>query len=280
MDKIKITDLEVYARHGVYPEEKALGQKFLVSIVMETQTRQAGLSDSLSDSVDYGHVAHYVESFLTEHTYKLLEAAAEHLAEALLLHYHILAVTVELKKPWAPVLLPLQDVSVEIRRQWHHVYLSIGSNIGDREQHLKRALEYLQQDSYIRVGRISDFIVTEPYGYTEQEEFLNGAVEIFTLYAPAELLRILHAAEEDGGRKRLVHWGPRTVDLDILFYDDIIVAEPDLIIPHPEIAKRAFVLEPMSQIAPWFVHPALGKSIVQMWEQLKEIEIVERCENT
>lgn len=269
MDKIKIRDLEIYARHGVYPEETALGQKFLVSLTLETDIRQAGLFDDLSASVDYGRVAHDTERFLTEHTYRLLEAVAEHLAEKLLLTYpQVRKITVEIKKPWAPVLLPLDTVSVEITRTWHKVYLSIGSNMGDKEQNLNHALEFLKKDQNIRISRVSDFLVTKPYGYTEQEDFLNGAVELFTLYMPQELLKVLHDAEANGKRERKVHWGPRTIDLDILFYDDWIISEPDLIIPHVEIAKREFVLKPLSQIAPWKEHPGLHKSIVQMLEEL------------
>jgi dihydroneopterin aldolase/2-amino-4-hydroxy-6-hydroxymethyldihydropteridine diphosphokinase len=270
MDKIKIRDLEVYARHGVYPEETALGQKFLVSLVMETDTRAAGKADDLSKSVDYGKVAHDVERFLTKNTYRLLEAAAEHLAEELLLGYpQVNVVTVEIKKPWAPVLLPLETVAVEIVRRWHEVYLSIGSNMGDKEKNLENALDFLRNDPKIRVVQVSEFLVTKPYGYTEQDDFLNGAVRIDTLYTPEELLGIIHEAEADGGRERKIRWGPRTIDLDILFYDDEIISEPDLVIPHREIQKREFVLKPLSLIAAWKEHPVFHKSVMELLEMLE-----------
>lgn len=271
MDKIKISDLEIYARHGVYPEETALGQKFLVSLVLETDARPAGFSDDLSLAIDYGNVAHDTNRFLTEHTYKLLEAAAEHLAEKLLLSYpQIQKLTIEIKKPWAPVLLPIDMVSLEITRKWHQVYLSIGSNLGEKRQNLERALEFLRQDQKIRISKVSDFIDTKPYGFTEQPDFLNGAIELFTLYTPKELLKIIHKAEEDGKRERVVHWGPRTVDLDILFYDDEFVSEEDLIIPHIEIQKREFVLKPLCQIAPWKRHPLLYKTVMEMLSDLQK----------
>ncbi len=270
MDKIKISDLEIYARHGVYPEETTLGQKFLVSLILETNTRLAGLSDDLSMAIDYGQVAHDTKQFLTEHTYKLLEAAAEHLAEKLLLTYSgIWRITVEIKKPWAPVLLPIDMVSLVITRSWHQVYLSIGSNLGEKEQNLNRALEYLKQDCKIQIKKISDFIETKPYGYTEQPDFLNGAVELFTLYTPQELLKVLQKAEADGKRERLFLWGPRTIDLDILFYDDKIVFEPDLVIPHIEMQKREFVLKPLCQIAPWKQHPLLHKTVMELLSDLQ-----------
>lgn len=269
MDKIKIRELEIYARHGVYPEETALGQKFLVNLTIKTNTRPAGLLDDLSVSIDYNRIAHDTEKFLTEHTYKLLEAAAEQLAEKLLLTYpQILELIVEIKKPWAPVHLPLDTISVKITRKWHQVYLSIGSNIGDRKQHLNTALENLKQDQKIRITKVSDFLITKPYGYTEQEDFLNAAIELYTVYTPQELLKILHVIEANGHRERMIHWGPRTIDLDILFYDDQIISEPDLIIPHVEIPKREFVLKPLCQIAPWKEHPILHKSVMQMLDEL------------
>lgn len=273
MDKIKIRDLEIYARHGVYPEETALGQKFLVSLTLETDTRRAGMLDELSASVDYGKVAHDTECFLTKNTYKLLEAAAEHLAEELLLAYpQVKRITVEIKKPWAPVLLPLDTVSVEITRAWHVAYLSIGSNIGNRKENLNNALEFLKRDRRIRITSVSDFFVTKPYGYTQQEDFLNGAAELETLYTPQELLKVLHAAEADGNRERMIRWGPRTIDLDIIFYDNRVVSEPDLMIPHVEMHKREFVLKPLSKIAPWKEHPLLHKSVLQMLEELMREE--------
>jgi dihydroneopterin aldolase/2-amino-4-hydroxy-6-hydroxymethyldihydropteridine diphosphokinase len=271
MDKIKIRDLEVYARHGVYPEETVLGQKFLVSLVMEMDTREAGKEDDLSKAVDYGKVAHDAERFLTQNTYRLLEAAAEHLAEELLLAYpQVKAVTVELKKPWAPVLLPLDTVSVEMTRRWHEVYLSIGSNMGEKEKNLKNALDFLRKDPRIRIVLVSGFFETEPYGYTEQDNFLNGAVKLITLYTPEELLEVLHKAEADGGRERKIRWGPRTIDLDILFYDDSIVSKPDLMIPHREIQKREFVLRPLCEIAPWKEHPVFHKSVMELLEILEK----------
>lgn len=270
MDKVKIMDLEVYARHGVYPEETALGQKFLISAVLEMDTRKAGRLDNLSEAVDYGRAAHFMDEFLREHTFKLIEAAAEALAEALLLKFPISAAEIEIKKPWAPILLPVNYVAVSIRRAWHRVYLSVGSNLGDRRKNIIQATERLKEDRCIRLGRISDLIETDPYGYKEQEPFLNGAMELWTLYTPMELLHVLHDIEDAGNRQRVRRWGPRTIDLDLLFYDDEILAEPELVVPHPEIAKRIFVLQPMCQIAPWKVHPILKKSMAELLEKIQD----------
>lgn len=113
-------------------------------------------------------------------------------------------------------------------------------------------------------------IETEPYGYTDQPDFLNGAVCLETLYPPEELLERIHETEKKGERKREIHWGPRTIDLDILLYEDQVVETENLIIPHREMHKRMFVLGPLRQLAPWVRHPVLGTTVEQMYLELKE----------
>ena len=104
----------------------------------------------------------------------------------------------------------------------------------------------------------------------EQDEFLNGALRVRTLLSPEELLDRLHVLEQAADRKRIIHWGPRTLDLDIIFYDDLISQEDDLCIPHVEMHKRSFVLEPLEEIAPYKRHPGNGKTVRQMLEELTD----------
>ena len=269
MDQITIQNLQVFANHGVFAEETALGQKFVVSAVLELDTRLAGQTDDLQRSVNYGEVSAEIVRFLQENTYQLIEAAAEHLAEHLLLQYELLdRVTIELKKPWAPVKLPLDTVSVKIAREWHTAYIALGSNMGNKKAYLDEAISFLDARPDIRVECVSDYIVTEPYGVTDQDEFLNGCMCIRTLLTPHELLDVLHEGEQRAERVRLRHWGPRTLDLDILFYDELILWDSDLVIPHPDLAHRTFVLEPMVQIAPYLVHPVTRKTMTQLLEEL------------
>ena len=271
MDKIEIRDLEIFANHGVFPEETALGQKFVVSAVMYTETRPAGLTDDLSASINYGEVSHMITDFLQKNTYKLLEAAVENLAETLLLSLPLLKkITLRIEKPWAPVGLPLKTVAVEITRGWHTAYIAFGSNMGDKKKYLDNAIQGLRDMKEIVVEKVSEYLVTEPYGDVEQDEFLNGALRVRTLLSPEELLDRLHVLEQAADRKRIIHWGPRTLDLDIIFYDDLISQEDDLCIPHVEMHKRSFVLEPLEEIAPYKRHPGNGKTVRQMLEELAD----------
>lgn len=270
-DEIHIENLEIFANHGVFPEETKLGQKFLVSLTMYTNTRKAGKTDVLEHSIHYGEVSAFMTAYMKEHTSKLIEAAAEQLAEALLLNYPLLeGVTLELKKPWAPVGLPLETVSVKITRFWHKAYLGLGSNLGNKKAYLDQAIASLEDTKGCHVEKVSSYLVTEPYGGVEQDDFLNACLKLKTLLSPEELLERLHEIEQEAHRERLIHWGPRTLDLDILLYDDEIMESDDLIIPHVEMHKREFVLKPLGEIAPNVRHPIFKKTIAELE---KEIEL-------
>ncbi len=269
MDKIIIEDLEVFANHGVFPEENVLGQKFVISAVLYTDTRSAGKNDDLTKSIHYGIVSQMITDFLQQHTYKLIETCAEQLAAYLLRTVENLEkITLTIKKPWAPVRLPLKTVGVSITRSWHTAYVALGSNIGDVREYLDGAIRELKEHEDCRVEAIADYIVTKPYGGVEQDDFVNSACKVRTLLTPEELLDALHVIEQNAGRERLIHWGPRTLDLDIIFYDDIVMETKDLIIPHVDMHNRDFVLDPMVQIAPFYKHPVFGKTMLQLRGEL------------
>lgn len=269
-DQIKITDLEVFANHGVFSEENKLGQKFLVSAVLYTDTRKAGKTDDLTASIHYGEVSAFITKYMKEHTYQLLERVAETLAEEMLKSISGLCkIDLEIKKPWAPVGLPLKTVSVKISRKWHTTYIALGSNIGDSETYLNEAVEKIGQIPTCTVEKVSSYLVTEPYGVTDQPEFLNACLKLRTLLYPEELLKELNRIEKEAGRERIIHWGPRTLDLDILLYDDIVLEEDNLCIPHVEMHKRSFVLEPLAEIAPYKRHPVYGKTVREMLEEIQ-----------
>lgn len=269
-DKINIEDLEIFANHGVFPEENKLGQKFMVSAILYTDTVRAGRTDELEVSIDYGAVSHFITTFMQKHTFKLLEAAAEHLAEEMLRSIaHLEAVTLEIKKPWAPVGLPLKTVSVKITRGWHTAYIALGSNLGDKKAYLDMAVKELDKTTGCKVLKVSDYLVTAPYGGVEQDDFLNACLSMRTLYNPHELLERMHEIEQAAKRERLVHWGPRTLDLDLLLFDDEIIDTEELIVPHVEMHLREFVLKPLVQIAPWKRHPVFMKTVKELEAELK-----------
>ena len=189
-DEIRIRGLEVYANHGVYPEETRLGQRFTVDLELYTDTRRA--------------------------------------------------------------------------------YVALGSNLGDRRAYLEGAVRGLAALPGCRVKAVSEFIETEPFGYTEQPRFLNGCLALDTLLPPLELLDELQKLEQAALRERKLHWGPRTLDLDLLFYEDLKMDSARLTLPHPGIAERDFVLRPLAEIAPDLVHPVLGKPIRRLLAELEE----------
>ena len=269
MDIIRIDNLEVYAYHGVYDEEKEKGQYFYVNAELYTNTRKAGMNDDLDASTNYGTVCDFIHDFMTKHTYDLIETVAEQLAQALLLEFKLVkSVLLEIRKPHAPIEKEFESVSVEIERGWHEAFVAFGSNLGDKEKFIDEAIEALSNLPQINIVAISDKIVTEPYGNVEQDVFLNGVMKIESLLSADELLQILQKVEEHAGRERKIHWGPRTLDLDIIFYDDDIISEDDLIVPHPDMKNRDFVLKPLMQIAPYKLHPVYRKTISDMYVEL------------
>jgi dihydroneopterin aldolase/2-amino-4-hydroxy-6-hydroxymethyldihydropteridine diphosphokinase len=269
LDCIEIKNLEVFGYHGVFKEENKLGQKFVVCAELYFDSRPAGLNDDLTLSVHYGEVCNLINDFMSNKTYYLIEAVAEDMARMILLRFKkINRIRLKIKKPWAPIGLHLDEVSVMIERGWHDAYIAIGSNIGDKRDNIETAISRLKADDDIEIIRESSLITTKPYGNTEQDDFLNGVIYLRTLYTPHELLRCLNEVEALGGRTREVKWGPRTIDLDIIMYDDMVVDSQDLTIPHCDMQNRDFVLKPLNEIAPYLRHPILNKTVGQLLTDL------------
>lgn len=148
------------------------------------------------------------------------------------------------------------------------VYLSLGSNLGDRRARLNRALEEMQAAG-IEVKRVSSIYKTQPVDSVRGAWFLNCAVEGETRMMPRQLLRRLHGIEQRAGRRWLARRGPRTLDIDILFYENHVMHSPELTIPHPRLLGRRFVLEPLREIAPEARHPLSGRTVQELWAELR-----------
>ena len=277
-DQIRIEELEVYAHHGVYPEENEKGQHFYVNATLYTNTRPAGMADDLRLSTNYGEVCQFITEFMQQHTFQLIETVVEWTAYEVLQQFPLVqGLDLEIRKPEAPIPLPFGSVSVAIHREWHEAYIAVGSNMGDSRGHIAKALGQLKNSKNIRVEKVSELLETLPYGGVEQNNFVNGMFEIRTLLAPEELLQELHQIEASEGRERKIHWGPRTLDLDIIFYDDLIYSSEDLVIPHVDMENRYFVLKPLSELAPNFRHPITHKTVAQMLAELP-VDITEGSE--
>lgn len=273
MDRIRIRNLEIFGYHGVYEEENVLGQKFLIDADIFLDTRKAGLSDKLKDSVSYGDIIRIFKEEMNSQSDKLLERVAERLARSILLRFEMIdSVEITVKKPWAPVMIHMDYAAVTIRRGWHRVFVGVGSNMGDRQGWLDLARERILSGEEIRHFRQASIFETEPYGYTDQDPFLNTVYQFETLLSPGELLDHLHEIENEAGRTRQIHWGPRTLDLDILLYDKLVTEEEDLVIPHPEMTKRLFVLEPLCELFPYGLHPLTGERFCDIMDNLKHYE--------
>lgn len=149
----------------------------------------------------------------------------------------------------------------------NRIYLLLGSNLNDRVKNIEVALSELKNFGII-ISKKSSLYNTAPWGYTEQPEFLNQAIECLTSFNPIDLLKVIKKIEKKMGRKDTFRYGPRIIDIDIIFYDNIIFKSAELIIPHPLMHKRDFVLKPLCEIASDFIHPELKLSIKELLENL------------
>ena len=282
-DFIKVTNMKVFAYHGVLEEEKKNGQDFYLNAKVYVDMRKAGISDKLEDAVNYDTVCIFLAEVFAEKQFDTIEAAAEYTLQEVIVNFPTIeAMELEVRKPHAPLTYVPEDISVTIYREWHTVYLSYGSNVGNPKGHLNEAIIMLEAPYAIRNIKRSDLIVTKPYGPVEQDDFLNGCLEMETYMNPEELVEFIHEIEDYFERDRSIHWGPRPVDMDIVFYDDMVYNSSTLTIPHADMENRMFVLDPLSQLCPGRRHPVWGKTVAQLKKELieagKEDEIIERKE--
>lgn len=269
MDKIKIKDLEIYANHGLFQEEKTLGQKFLVTVCATLSFRDAAIYKDLDKSIDYGTLAHEIYDFFTKEKEDLLETLAYKLTKFIFDKYKIIEeLDVEIKKPWAPINLPLDTASVRCIKKKRDYYIGVGTNMGDRESYIKRAFEEMEKAG-LEILDSAKIIETKAWGKTDQADFLNTVVKIRSFEDPLDLLHILQKIEIDLDRVRHEKWGPRTIDLDILLIDREVIYTEELKVPHPYLHEREFVLESLNELAPNYFHPILNRKIADIYAEIK-----------
>lgn len=256
-------------------KKKKQGQPFMINVEMKTDFLRAAREDDLNYSTHYGEVCLFIKDIFTARSYDLIETAAVTVAEGILQKFpRIREVELEVQKPQAPIPMKFSTVSVKVNRSWHKIYCSFGSNLGDKKQYIKEAMEKIQNNEAFRKFHHSSFYDSKAYGGVEQGDYLNGVFFAETYLSPHELLDYLHQLEAEAQRVRTVRWGPRTLDIDILLYDQLILDEKDLQIPHKDMANRDFVLIPLKEIASHVRHPLFHKTIEEMAEELKENYIV------
>lgn len=150
----------------------------------------------------------------------------------------------------------------------HRVYLALGGNLGDRPANLQAAIDALQAGGHVRVVKLSSVYETAPFGYADQPDFLNMALEAATDLEPAPLLNFVKEIEATLGRQPSFRNSPRPIDLDIIFYDNLMLDTPALQIPHPRLRGRGFVLQPLNDLAPGYIHPVYGLSVAQLLDEV------------
>ena len=270
-DFIKVTNMKVFAYHGVLEEEKKNGQDFYLNAKVYVDMRKAGLSDKLEDTINYDTVCIFLSEVFAENQYDTIEAAAEYTVQEIMVNFPTIeAMELEVRKPHAPLTYVPEDISVTIYREWHTVYLSFGSNVGNPTGHINEAISLLKEPYAVRNVKRSDLFVTKPYGPVEQDDFVNGCLEMETYMDPEELVTYIHEIEDYFKRDRSIHWGPRPIDLDIVFFDEYVYNSKTLTIPHADMENRMFVLEPLSQLCAARRHPVWGKTVAQLKKELEE----------
>ena len=250
-DTIAVTGIRGFARHGVLPHEGEFGQEFSVDVVIDTDLAAAAAGDDLTRTVDYGTVAQIAHDRLVGPPFALIETLADAIAAEIAALPGAQSVTVTVHKPHAPMPVGVADVTVTRRRRApSRVVLGLGSNQGDRLAQLQRAIDELTAHG-VRVRQVSPVMATAPVGGPSgQPEFLNAVAIAVTELTPHDVLRVCRRIEDDAERDRRVRWGPRPVDVDILDFGGRRMDEPDLVLPHPRAADRAFVMVPWSFVAP------------------------------
>lgn len=256
MDRILIDDLRVLTVIGALPHEREAAQPLRIDLAIGLDLRDAGASDDLDATVHYGLVAERIVEAAQQSKHILLERLAAEIADIVLAFDRVEEVDVLVTKLRPPVPAAVGTTAVRIVRtraeaiapplRSHEAIVALGSNLGDREGFLRHAIRELGN-----VVAMSDVYETEPVGGPDaQGAYLNMVVKVDTSLDPYAFIRRCQRIESSALRQRVVHWGPRTLDVDLLFFDDVHIDSEELTVPHPRIEERRFVLTPLSDVAP------------------------------
>ncbi|MBX6371832.1 MAG: 2-amino-4-hydroxy-6-hydroxymethyldihydropteridine diphosphokinase [Acidothermus sp.] len=256
-DRIELRGLRVRGRHGVYPQEREEGQEFVVDVSLFVDTADAAATDDLARTPDYGEMARRIAAVVSGEPVDLLETLAERIAAVCLADPRVSGCAVNVHKPHAPIPLAFDDVVVAVQRSRPiRAVLALGANLGDPAATLQHALDALALA--VRVVAVSPVYETDPVGGPPQPAYLNAVAIVETTLSPRRLLTLVQVIEQAAGRIRTVRWGPRTLDIDVICYGDLVSRDPELTLPHPRAAERGFVLVPWHDVDPDAVLPGHG----------------------
>jgi dihydroneopterin aldolase/2-amino-4-hydroxy-6-hydroxymethyldihydropteridine diphosphokinase len=267
LDRVSLAGLRVFAHHGVLAYERQHGQEFLIDAVLWLDTSAAAAADDLSLAADYSAIADRIAALASGPPVRLIETLAQRLADGCLTEPAIQEVEITVHKPHAPIPHRFADVSVTIRRarppaagpgSGQPVVIALGSNLGDRLGHLQGAVDALAGTPGLTLTAASPVYQTAPVGGRAQQDYYNAVLTARTVLPPRALLTRCQQVENAFGRIRAETWGPRTLDIDIIVYGDVVTDDPELTLPHPRARERAFVLAPWHAIDPEAVIPGRG----------------------
>lgn len=283
-DKIKLQAMQFYGYHGVLAAEKMLGQVFVVHLEMQLDLQRAGNSDDLKLTVNYADVYEVVKVVVEQKRYDLIETLAEQIAQEVIKQQKLVdAVTVKIEKPQAPIAGVFEYAGIEITRtratviQEKTCFLGLGSNIGDKKNYIHQAIQKiaeLEQVIYLQAAHIYE---SKPHGVTGQDNYYNTVISIRTEMRPDILLKKLQIIEKKFGRVRSEQWAPRTIDIDILACEDLLIVTPDLTVPHPRLHEREFVLAPLIELTEDWRHPFLSKNVYEMYADVQKFGVKKLC---
>lgn len=242
--------MKFFGHTGCFEEEKRNGQTFYVTVKLGIDSILGSYTDDLNDTVNYADVYDICKNIVTTYDNNLIEYLAGVIADKILeKDSRIDEAEVTVSKPEAPVDGEFETMAVTIKRyKKYEVYLSLGSNIGDKKENLREALAKIRSNPRISDVRVSNVYETEPWGFKYQDNFYNICVGLKTDIKPSRLISFTQSIEKDMHRVKTIVNGPRNIDVDILTYGDKTINLPNLIIPHPRMNERAFVLVPLSEL--------------------------------
>jgi dihydroneopterin aldolase/2-amino-4-hydroxy-6-hydroxymethyldihydropteridine diphosphokinase len=279
MDKILIEGIQAWGTHGVLDFEKKYLQSFIVDIELWADLSKSYVSDNLQNTIDYTSIYDIIQSVIETQNFMLIERLSSVILEKIFLHdKRVQKIRIRVMKNKAPLGGQFNHVGVEIEKTReqvlihsttnettsisldvtadaklsvavsYKVVLALGSNVGDRQQNIQKALEMLTDLVGVTILDKSKLYETEPVGYVEQEKFYNAAVFVETMLNPFDLYLKIKDIENTLGRKKTFKWGPRLIDIDIIAYEGCVINTNGLTLPHKEYMQRAFVLKPLSDM--------------------------------